>query len=549
MAINLSLYSALKDSARKVPNNVAIAYQGKKYSFKKFVSLIDRMADILSNKLHIQQDDVVLIAQPNIPDTLILFYALNKIGAICNMVHPFTPYNQIRNIIAKTNTKVAFLFEQRIAKEVDRYRDLSDLIYVTRIEDHLPIFKKLFYHVFMNRAIRKKLGKYRGSFKGFRYLHSLKPTGEGANEVYNKSKKVSVYLHSGSTTGDPKTICLCDENFNYICFHADTMLSIPPDNLVGKVFLGVLPSFHGFGLCICMLLPLVNRCGVALVPKFSSKAVVQILDKFKISVINGVPTMFESLLKDEKFRTHKNLKYIDVCYCGGDSLTPETTKDFNQVIKNMGGTARVFEGYGLTEAVAVNCMTNFNNDRAGSIGRAIPEAQIEIRDEEGNIVPRGTIGEITIKSDAIMVGYLNDPENTKKAIRDGWLYTGDLGHMDEDGFVYFDSRKKRVTKVSGVAVFPTEVEKLIDTIPGVEKCCVIEIPDARMQHALKAFVVAKYFDEYGMKEKILDTCRKYLIRWSVPKEIEFVKDLPTTLLGKIDFKELQRLENEKRGIK
>ena len=165
-----TMYEAIVESAKDFPRGTAIYYQGKKITFSRFIKRIDRMADILSNRLDVQKGDVVLIAQPNIPDALVLFYAANRIGAICNFVHPFTPFNQVRVIMKKTNTKVAFLFEQRIAKEVDRYRDLSDKIYVTRIEDDLPSLQKFIYHNFYNNKIRRKLGKWRGKFDGFKYL-------------------------------------------------------------------------------------------------------------------------------------------------------------------------------------------------------------------------------------------------------------------------------------------------------------------------------------------------------------------------------------------
>ena len=172
-ATNLTLYEVVEQRAKTDPNLKALYYQGKKISYRKFLKLIDKAADVLYYELGIRKGDVILIAQPNIPDTLILFYAVNKIGAIANMVHPFTPYNQIREIMRKTNTKLAFLFEQRIAKEVEKYRLIADKVIVTRVEDYLPCLKKMMYHIFMNTAIRKKLSKHR-KFKGFTYFHQLK---------------------------------------------------------------------------------------------------------------------------------------------------------------------------------------------------------------------------------------------------------------------------------------------------------------------------------------------------------------------------------------
>ena len=545
---NKTMYEAIVDAANDFPHGVAIYYQGKKIKFSNFVKRINRMADILYNRLEIRKGDVILIAQPNIPDALVLFYAANRIGAICNFVHPFTPFNQVRVIMQKTNTKFAFLFEQRIAKEVDRYRNLADRIYVTRIEDDLPLAQKFIYHNFYNNKIRAKLGKWRGKFPGFKYLKDLKPTGKESPLVNGNDKETAVLLHSGSTTGDPKTICLSSWNFNFLSERACEFLSCEPEFIRGKGMLSVLPSFHGFGLCMTMHAPMVNRFASILMPKFSAEGVAKIMKRIKVASICGVPTMYENLLKCDKFINSKNLKDLYVCFCGGDSM-PTSLKDrWDETMKNKGSKCQIFEGYGLTEAVCVNAVNTFSANREGSFGKAARDVTFRIVDEKGNEVPKGTVGEITLKSEAMMVEYFNDPENTKKAIVDGWLYTGDLGYMDEDDFIFFKQRKKRVVKVSGVGIFPSEIERLVETVPGVEAVCAIRIPDPKLQSAIKLFVVAKFFDEEGMREAIMDTCAKYLIRWAMPKEIEFRDSLPVTPLGKIDFKVLQQEEDEKRGI-
>ncbi len=543
-----TLYENVKYTCESLPRNVAIYYQGKKISFRKFSNMIDDMADLLHSTCHINKDDVVLVALPNIPDVLTLIYALNKIGAVVNLVHPFTPFNQIKNIMNNTNTKLAILFEQRVAKEVEKYRDLSGKILVTRVEDYLPLYKRVIYH-FLNRDIRKTLGRFRGKFKGFTYLHSLKKTGELKNAKTGNVEKTSILLHSGSTTGEPKTICLCDRNFNFIANRGHEIVCGNEEDFKKKLFLSVLPSFHGFGFCMTMHCPLVLGSGVALIPKFSAKDVNKAIKDNKIYVVCGVPTMFENLLKSKDFVNNKNLKYIQLVFCGGDTMSASLKDRFDQTLRNQGSTGAIYEGYGLTEAVAANIVNTDKFHKLDSLGKPLRDVEVRIVDENNNEVPVGQIGEITIKTGALMVEYFKKPEATKKAIIDGYLYTGDLGHIDEEGYVYFDQRKKRVVKVSGVGVFPTEVERLVESIPGVEKACAIQIPDDKLQHALKLFVVAKYFDEEGMKSNILDTCRKYLIRWSVPKEIEFVKELPTTLLGKVDFKVLQAEEDVKRGIK
>ena len=539
---DLTMYEAFKETAKMYPKDTALYYEGKKISFETLLRRIDETADILFNSLNIKENDVVLIAQPNMPETVVLFYAVNKIGAVSNLIHPYTPYEQVKSIMENTNTKVAFLFEQRIAKEVDKYREDNSDIYVTRIEDDLPFFKKFFYHFFMNFRIRRKLGKR------FNYVKDLKPLGKEVVEAKRDDKRCSVLLHSGSTTGEPKTICLNDYAFNFLAKHSDSFMGLPQKSLHFHKMLSVLPSFHGFGLCMTMHAPLVNGFQSILVPRFRVKKVVKAMNKTKFTCLCGVPTIYEKLLAEPSFVNNKNLKYLHCCFCGGDSLSKDLLDRFNSTMEKAGSKCRLFQGYGLTEAIAVNCVNTFNANKDGSLGKAMPDSIFKIVDENGKELPRGEIGEIIFKSGALMLGYYNDEKATKESIKDGFLYTGDLGDMDEDDFIFFKQRKKRVVKVSGVAVFPSEVEQFIESMPEVSACAAIRIPDPLLQNAIKVFVVANYDDEEAMKDKIIKTCYQYLIRWSVPREIEFRKELPLTMLGKVDFNSLQQEEDKKRGL-
>ena len=550
MMTELTMYAAFKEAAKKTPNNLAVYYEGKRISFKTLLKRIDETADILYNRLGVRENDVIVIAQPNIPETIVLFYAINKIGACSNLIHPFTPFNQVKSIMDKTHTKYAFLFEQRIAKEVERYREIADQVFVTRIEDDLPAFKKMIYHTFMNFRIRKKLGKLPARFKfdGFKYTYQLKSNNKPVPEASFDSKRCSVLLHSGSTTGKPKTICLSDNAFNFIAYHSDSFMALPREQLRGHKMLSILPSFHGFGLCMTMHAPLVNAFSSILIPKFKPDKVVKVMNQTKFTCVCGVPTIYEKLLKEPSFVNNKNLKHLHCCFCGGDSMPATLEEDFNKAMEKAGSKCRLFQGYGLTEAIAVNCVNTFDAHRSGSLGKAMPESTFKVVDENNQEVKPGEIGEIIFKSGAIMLGYYQDEEGTKDCIIDGYLHTGDLGYIDADGFIFFKQRKKRVVKVSGVAVFPSEVEQLIESMPEVSACAAIHIPDKKLINALKVFVVAKYFDETAMKDKILETCRKYLIRWSVPTEIEFRKELPLTMLGKVDFRKLQEEEDKKRGL-
>lgn len=539
-----TMYEALVKAAKERPNDLALYYQGTKISFKSLLDRINKTANSLHYRLGINENDVVLISQPNIPEVVVLFYAVNKIGAIANLVHPFTPYEQVKDIMEKTNSKVAFLFEQRIAKEVDKYRKASFNIYVTRIEDNLPLFNKLFYHIFMNFKIRKKLSKC-DKFPGFKYTHSLKPTFRENDYHSHDSKRCSVLLPSGSTTGKPKTICLSDKAFNYIASHSDTFMSLSKEQLRGQKMLSILPSFHGFGLCMTMHAPLTNGFASILIPRFRPKKVVKVMNRIHPTAICGVPTIYEKLLLEPTFIKSKSLKYLHACFCGGDTLTNELLNEFNSAMRQAGSKCRLLQGYGLTEAIAVNCVNTLKENKDGSLGKPIPNAIFKIVDETGKELANNQVGEIVLKSDAIMLSYYQDEEATKECLKDGYLYTGDLGYIDEDGFIYFKSRKKRVVKVSGVAVFPSEVEQLISSIVEVKECAAIRIPDNKLQNSIKVFVVTDNQDKQALQEKIMETCRKYLIKWSVPTEIEFVDSLPKTLLGKADFVKLQQEEDKK----
>ena len=544
---DFTMYEAFVKAAKERPNDLALYYQGKKITFKVLLNRINKMANALHYRLGITANDVVLISQPNIPDAVVLFYAVNKLGASANLVHPFTPFEQVKAIMEKTNAKVAFLFEQRIAKEVDKYRTASDNIYITRIEDDLPFFKKFCYHIFMNFKIRKKLGKY-NDFSGFNYLHNLKPTFHEDDYNSHDVNKCSVLLPSGSTTGQPKTVCLSDKAFNYIAMHSDTFMSLDKEQLRGQKMLSVLPSFHGFGLCMTMHAPLVNGFASILIPRFRPKKVVKVINKIKPTAICGVPTIYEKLLVEPSFNNSKNLKYIHASFCGGDTLSNDLLNKWNNSMKQAGSNSTLLQGYGLTEAIAVNCVNTYKDNKDGSLGKPIPGASFKIVDEKGNELPRNQVGEIILKSDAIMLGYYQDEDATKECIKDGYLYTGDLGYMDEDGFVYFKSRKKRVVKVSGVAVFPSEVEQLVSSIPEVKSCAAIRVPDSKLQNSIKVVVVSDIENKDALKSQIIETCRKYLIKWSVPTEIEFKDSLPLTQFGKVDFNLLQQEEDSKHGL-
>jgi long-chain acyl-CoA synthetase len=285
--------------------------------------------------------------------------------------------------------------------------------------------------------------------------------------------------------------------------------------------------------------------GIIMIPKFTSKMVVKMMNKCKnVTCICGVPNIFKALINDSKFYNNRHLKTLRCCFSGGDTLSMIVKENFDTAMIRKNSKCRLYEGYGLTEALAVCCVNTHRHHKHGSIGYPISGVSFKILDENNNELLPGEIGEISIKSENGMLGYFNDEEATKATYVDGYLKTGDLGYMDEDGFLYFTARKKRVIKVNGVAVFPHEIESVILSLSGVSGACVVQIPDEKTVNAAKAFVVSTNKDP----ERIKNECRKKLISWAIPREIEFVKSLPQTRYHKTDYRKMQELENSRRKV-
>lgn len=537
---NLTLYQAYKRAAHKVPNEVALYYFDAEISFSKLLDKIDETASILQNLYRIEKGDVVLLSLPNIPETIILFYALNKIGAISNMVHPYSPFEAMQKYYDDANCKMAFLFENRVYRELNSYLNFNGTIVLVSAGSSLPLRKRESYY-FANRRMIKEIKKTRK----FQFFHNLSSNKLISIEKPIAKEETSVILHSASTTGIAKSICLSAKSFNFTASRVPEIMCMDEEEFIGKSLISVLPSFHGFGLCMTMHAPLANCFGVALIPKFSTKSIVKTMAKLKnVICISGVPSVFKALINDTSFVNSRFLKVLRNCYSGGDSLPMIIKENFDSACIRKNSSCRLYEGYGLTEVLSVCAVNTHRHHKAGSIGFPISGVEFKIFDDDRNELPPFQIGEIAIKSDNNMLHYFNDEEATKATYYGEYLTTGDLGYMDDDGFLYFKSRKKNVIKVSGVAVFPHEIEKVISSLSGVSNCCVIQIPDEKTVNAAKAYVVSRNKDP----ERIKLACKKKLISWAIPKEIEFVSSLPMTRFNKVDYKKVQEMENKKRGL-
>lgn len=326
--------------------------------------------------------------------------------------------------------------------------------------------------------------------------------------------------------------------FNRLCAKAEEFLSEPIGNY--RALYNVLPIFHGFGLCInmhmCTLMRRTNIMCIKFSPKMSARQIV----KGKANILTGVPTMFLKLLGEKAF-TGADLSNIKDVYVGGDSVPQQLIDDFNEALEKGGSSARMYVGYGLTETVTVCLVNTLAHHRENSIGYPLSGTRVRIV-KDGKDLPAGEVGEIWLHTDQFMLGYLHgngSPFEEEDGVR--WLKTGDYGWLDEDGYLYFKQRIKNMIKVSGVPVYPSEIEAAAQGVKGVRKACAVGIPDAVKGQVVRLFVEpSPGADRADLSVRITEECRRVLIAYAVPKEIVFEDRLPVNLIGKIDRSELEK---------
>lgn len=535
---DLTMYELLRDTALKYPEKAAMDYMGAEIPFKKFLFMVDRCAASFT-AYGIKPGDCVLQSMPNIPNALILFYALNKIGARIAMTHPLYSATELAQYVKETDS----VWCVTVDMFYDRFKDIlrpDQKLLITKISDFLPGTKKVAFNV-----IKGGQNKIPDDDRVVFWKDFLKK-GEGIETPYARSidpKEGAVVLFSGGTTNMPKGILLSSYNFNALSAIIAPFAKFEKDDSV----IAILPVFHGFGLGICIHSILCNGGTIFLEPKFGTKIYIDSLRKHQPTFIAGVPTMFEAMLRDKNFAKVR-FDRLKAIYSGGDSLSPELKVRFDERLKAQGSKVELAEGYGLTETVTGCVLTPPGLYRKGAIGIPMPGMLAKVVDmKTKEELAYGENGEIALSGPTLMLEYINNPEETAKTIQADengirWLYTGDIGSMDEDGYLYFKSREKRMLKVSGVSVYPMQVEQVLESHELVFRACVVGVPDDYQMTSVKAYIVLEdqslATDE--TKKLLLKHCSKHLIKWSVPRAIEFREKLPTTLVGKVEYSALEK---------
>lgn len=547
---DVTMFQMIDRISSEHPQATAIEFFGKKTNYRTFVKKIEQAARAFLT-MGIQKDDAVTICLPNIPQALICFYALNRIGAVANMVHPLSACEEITFYVSFSKSKIILTADMFCEKVEDALKNVPQpvTVLVTRVQDEFNPVLRAMYTV----KTGKKFLKYPDTDHAMLWTDFLKQADSGISlpEPEFDRQHTAVILYSGGTSGTPKGICLTDLNFNALALQATE--SIQVSLTTGDKMLSCMPCFHGFGLGINLHTILINGATCILMPSFTIKSYAHMLAKKKPNFIAGVPTIFEALLHTPSL-AKTDLSFLKGMFCGGDSLSVELKKKVDTFLKNHGATIQVREGYGLTECVTASCLTPKDEYREGSIGLPFPDTFYKIvapgtEDE----MPYGKEGEIILTGPTLMLKYLDNPQetaNTLRTLSDGriWLYTGDLGYMDSDGYIYFCQRIKRMIITNGYNVYPGRIENFIDSCPEVAYSCVIGVKDPRRMQRIKAFIVLKdgVAADDECKERIMQVLRQKVARYALPKEIEFRKELPKTLVGKVAYRLLEEEENAKK---
>lgn len=543
---DISLYKLLEQTANNHLDNISYNYYGNKKTYKEFLKEIDNCARSFK-QLGIKHNDIVSICMPNTPEAIISFYALNKIGAVANMIHPLSAESEIKYFVNISKSKCIITIDIAFNKinHIFNETKLKNIILVS-VGDSMPLHIRTLYQITKGRKI--KLENNDSTIRWKKFISLGKKYKKAIN--YNfKDSNVAAILYSGGTTGYPKGIELTNLNFNALAMQSFEACACLSEKY--KV-LSIMPVFHGFGLGICIHTVQYFGGTSILLPQFSAKTFDKLLKKYKPNVIAGVPTLYEALLKNKNL-DGCDLSYLKCVISGGDSLSVNLKKKIDKFLRDHGADIQVREGYGLTECVTGSCLTPMKYYREGSIGIPYPDTYYKIvKPETTNEVPYGDEGEIVISGPSVMKGYLKDPKETKLTLKkhsDGliWMHTGDLGYMDDDGFVYFKQRLKRVIISSGYCIYPQYIENIIDSCPNVLMSCVIGIDHPYKVQVAKAFIVLKNgipaSDE--ILKSIKEQCEKNLAKYSWPFEYEFRDELPKTLVGKVAYNELIKEEKAK----
>lgn len=533
------LFNFLEESAQKFPNAPCTIFKGAVITYQEMNKLTDRLAAALA-QLGVKKGDRVGILMPNTPQFVMAYFAILKIGGVVVATNPLYTASEIQRQVVDSGIEVMLVMSNfyNTVKQIQTKTKIHTFI-VTNLKETLPPIISLLFTI-----AKEKKGGFRVQIgTSDLWLQDLlkKYSPQDRPKVEVTAEDVALFQYSGGTTGDSKGAIALHRN---LVANSMQIYSWLPNCAKGKeVFLMAIPMFHVYGMVAGMCFAIKAAASMVIVPNpRDMKDVLTNIQKYNVTIYPGVPTMYNAINNHPEVLAGKyKLNTITACISGSAPLMRETKEKFEELT---GG--KLVEGYGLSEApTATHCNPLYGLNPNGSIGVPFPDVDCRIisLDDEVTVLAPGEVGELVIKGPQVFKGYHNMPTETTNALRDGWLYTGDIARMDEEGYFYIVDRKKELIKPGGYQVWPREVEEVIATHPKVLEVGVAGVPDPYRGETVKAWVVVKPGESLS-EEEVREWCKEKLAKFKIPTLVEFRKELPKTMVGKILRRELVKEHRE-----
>lgn len=527
----------LIDAAKDFPDRDAVIFLGKRLTFSQLLDQVYRFANALKS-LGVKRGERVGIMLPNSPQAIIAYYATLFLGAVVVQINPLYMRKELEHQLKDSGTETIVCLDAVLPKvrEVEPVTELKRII-VTGIKDYLPFPKNWLF------ALKSKIDGTSVKVEYNDHVHSFvrllkKALPKPVDAVYESGDDLALLQYTGGTTGLAKGAMLTHRNLVVNCLQAEAWLYKAKR---GKdKILGALPFFHVYGMTVVMNFAIRLASTIILVPKFDRDLILQLINKYRPTYFPGAPTMYVGLINHPSIDQY-DLSSIEACLSGSAPLPVEVQEQFEKLT---GG--RLLEGYGMTETSPVT-HSNLVWERVknSTIGLPWPDTDARIVDPEtGEVLQPGEVGELQVKGPQVMKGYWNRPEETKQVLKDGWLSTGDIGRMDEDGYFYIIDRKKDTIIAGGFNIYPREVEEILFEHPAIEEASVVGVPDPYRGETVKAFIVLKKGQQVT-EDELNQFCRARLASYKVPRLYEFRDELPKSSVGKV----LRRVLVEEEKVK
>ena len=521
----IAIDEMLRNTSRNYPENTALVFGGNSISYQELDNLVDRFASGLFN-IGIKEGDRVALLLPNCPQMVIAFYSIFRIGAVAVPANPMYQEReiayQIENSGARTLIALDLLYPR--VSSIKGPSNLKNII-ITSIKEYLPPLKKMLYPILQIRGDQKvSAGKGTGMFN---FKDLIAGGSSDCPSVTISPDEIAILQYTGGTTGVSKGAELTHSNIVSNTYQMSAWYYTIREG--EEVILSILPLFHTYGIAACMNLSIVSGSSMVLIPRFVPKDILKAIQDYRVTIFPGIPGIYAAL------NSYKNIKKWDIssvnyCISGSAPLPIAVIEEFEKLT---GGV--IMEGYGLTEASPVTHSNPVHKERKiGSIGLPLADTDCKIVDIEDSEkeMPLGEAGELCIKGPQVMKGYWNMAAETDLAIKDGWLYTGDIARIDEDGYFYIVDRKKDMIISEGFNIYPNEIDEVVLKHPKVFDAAAVGMPDRLRGEKVMLYVVLKEGEVAG-QEEILGFCRENLAKYKVPKKVEFRKELPKTPVGKV----------------